>query len=110
MDLEGRGEIAFLGSKACLPRSSVKPCNDDGLVFDPESLHVARIKEDQEYEGLRANFVARRERAKIHMQVGIGFGDANVPPPHISKTRNTVSTRMHKRRQPLAMALEMVAP
>jgi hypothetical protein len=26
---------------------------DDGLVFDPKSLRVARIKEDQEYEGLR---------------------------------------------------------
>jgi len=54
---------------------------DDGLVFDPKSLRVARIKEEQEYEGLRVNLVARLERARIHMQVDIGFGDVIVPPP-----------------------------
>jgi nucleotidyltransferase AbiEii toxin of type IV toxin-antitoxin system len=54
---------------------------DDGLVFDPTSLRVARIKEEQEYEGLRINFIARLERAKIHMQVDVGFGDIIVPPP-----------------------------
>ena len=51
------------------------------MVFDPKSLRVARIKEEQEYEGLRVNLVARLERAKIHMQVDIGFGDVIVPPP-----------------------------
>ena len=54
---------------------------DDGLVFDPKSLRVARIKEEQEYEGLRVNLVARLERARIHMQADIGFGDVIVPPP-----------------------------
>ena len=53
---------------------------DDGLVFDPNSLRVARIKEEQEYEGLRVNLVARLERAKIHMQVDIGFGDVILSP------------------------------
>jgi hypothetical protein len=53
--------------------------DDDGLVFDPKSLRVARIKEDQEYEGLRVNLVARLERARIHMQVDVGFGDVIVP-------------------------------
>jgi len=32
--------------------------DDDGLVFDPKSLRVARIKEEQEHEGLRVNLVA----------------------------------------------------
>jgi hypothetical protein len=51
---------------------------DDGLAFDLKSLHIARIKEEQEYEGLRVNLVARLERARIHMQVDIGFGDVIV--------------------------------
>src|SRR5437773_7442507 len=42
---------------------------------------ASRIKEEQEYEGLRVNLVARLERARIHMQVDIGFGDVIVPPP-----------------------------
>jgi hypothetical protein len=54
---------------------------DDGLVFDPKSLRVARIKEDQEYEGLRVTLVSRLERARIHMQIDIGFGDVIVPAP-----------------------------
>src|SRR5438445_6535598 len=54
---------------------------DNGLVFDPKFLRVERIKEQQEYEGLRVNLVARLERARIHMQVDIGFGDVIVPPP-----------------------------
>src|SRR5437868_8670728 len=56
---------------------------DNGLVFDPKSLRVERIKEQQEYEGLRVNLVARLERARIHMQVDIGFGDVIVPPKEI---------------------------
>ncbi|PYU55990.1 MAG: hypothetical protein DMG55_25750 [Acidobacteria bacterium] len=54
---------------------------DNGLVFDPKSLRVERIKEQQEYEGLRVNLVARLERARIHMQIDIGFGDVIVPLP-----------------------------
>jgi len=54
---------------------------DDGLVFDPTSVRIIRIKEEQEYEGLRVNFLARLERARISLQVDIGFGDAIVPDP-----------------------------
>ena len=42
---------------------------------------ASRIKEEQEYEGLRVNLVARLERARIHMQIDIGFGDVIVPLP-----------------------------
>jgi hypothetical protein len=44
------------------------------------NVRRGRIKEEQEYEGLRVNLVARLERAKISMQVDIGFGDVIVPP------------------------------
>src|SRR6266513_1854087 len=42
---------------------------------------ASRIKEETEYEGLRVNLVARLERARIHMQIDIGFGDVIVPLP-----------------------------
>jgi predicted nucleotidyltransferase component of viral defense system len=53
----------------------------DGLVFDPESIRVAKIKAEEEYEGLRVRFLARLERARISLQVDIGFGDVIVPAP-----------------------------
>jgi hypothetical protein len=54
---------------------------DDGLRFAPESVKAQRIKEDADYEGVRVTFLAYLERARIHMQIDIGFGDAITPPP-----------------------------
>lgn len=52
---------------------------DDGLVFFPETVRVEKIKEEQEYEGVRVKFLARLENARIQLQVDIGFGDAVTP-------------------------------
>ncbi|MHB8559407.1 MAG: nucleotidyl transferase AbiEii/AbiGii toxin family protein [Candidatus Acidiferrales bacterium] len=81
LDLEGQGTNSIARIKRLFSEIISQAVEDDGLVFDPKSLRVARIKEDQEYEGLRVNFVARLERARIHMQVDVGFGDVIVPPP-----------------------------
>lgn len=81
LDLEGQGENSVARIKRLFTEIMSQAVEEDGLVFDPKSLRVARIKEEQEYEGLRVNLVARLERAKIHMQVDIGFGDVIVPPP-----------------------------
>ncbi len=53
----------------------------DGLEFDAASIEVQRIKEDAEYEGVRLRFNATLARARIRMQVDIGFGDVIVPEP-----------------------------
>jgi predicted nucleotidyltransferase component of viral defense system len=81
LDLEGQGDNSIARIKRLFSEIMTQAVDDDGLVFDPKSLRVARIKEEQEYEGLRVNLVARVERARIHMQVDVGFGDAIVPPP-----------------------------
>src|SRR5688572_23871734 len=53
----------------------------DGIHFDPATVKVARIKEDAEYEGVRARFWGTLSRARIEMQIDIGFGDIVVPKP-----------------------------
>jgi hypothetical protein len=53
----------------------------DGIEFDPTSIEVARIKEGAEYEGVRVTFIATLARARIPMQIDIGFGDVVVPEP-----------------------------
>ena len=40
-----------------------------------------RIAEDAAYEGVRVSFTVYLERAKIPIQIDIGFGDAVTPPP-----------------------------
>lgn len=54
---------------------------DDGLAFDSATVTASRIKEDQEYEGVRVGCVARLGQARIDLQVDIGFGDAITPAP-----------------------------
>ena len=52
---------------------------DDGIVFDPESVRAERIKEDADYEGVRIRMVSMLERSRIPIQIDVGFGDALVP-------------------------------
>lgn len=53
--------------------------DEDGLVFDPESVKGAEIKEGQEYQGVRILFTAFLGKARINLQVDVGFGDAVTP-------------------------------
>ena len=86
----------------------------DGLRFDSESVIGERISENADYEGVRVTFAAYLERAKIPIQIDIGFGDAITPAPatilgrHLGKNPTslarpyaTKSTRK-KCRQPYA--------
>jgi hypothetical protein len=56
---------------------------DDGVRFDVATLVVGPIREDQEYGGVRAEFLARVKNAQVRMQVDVGFGDAITPEPTV---------------------------
>lgn len=49
--------------------------DDDGLLFDPDSVAARKIKEDADYEGVRVRFRGLLGKARITMQVDVGFGD-----------------------------------
>ena len=66
--------------EAIFRKICVIPVVDDGLVFDPSSVTARQIKEGADYEGVRVSFVGYLERARIPMQLDIGFGDAVTPP------------------------------
>jgi len=53
----------------------------DGLNFDAASVKAERITEDADYEGVRVTFTAYLERARIPIQIDIGFGDVITPAP-----------------------------
>jgi hypothetical protein len=53
----------------------------DGLVFDSKSVKAAPIREDNRYGGLRVNLMALLEKARIPLQIDIGFGDKITPGP-----------------------------
>lgn len=49
--------------------------DDDGLLFDPDSVAARTIKEDADYEGVRVRFRGLLGKVRITMQIDIGFGD-----------------------------------
>jgi hypothetical protein len=54
---------------------------DDGIRFDQSTVKVEKIKENQDYEGLRVTFTGFMEAARLPVQIDIGFGDAITPGP-----------------------------
>lgn len=58
---------------------------DDGLVFDSESLQVAAIREDSVYDGVRVIARVAIGNMSIRLQVDVGFGDQVVPAPQAAE-------------------------
>lgn len=52
---------------------------EDGLVFAADSVQGASIREDQEYDGVRITLLAFLAKARIPLQIDVGFGDAITP-------------------------------
>ncbi len=79
LDLLGRGDDSIARFEKIFQEICDLPVEDDGLVFLARSVQGERIKEDQEYEGLRLRMSCRLENARIPIQIDVGFGDVVVP-------------------------------
>ncbi|HED34266.1 MAG TPA: nucleotidyl transferase AbiEii/AbiGii toxin family protein [Gammaproteobacteria bacterium] len=62
-------------------RQIVSANNDDGLVFDVDSVNGIEIKEGADYPGVRLTGFVNLAKARIPFQVDIGYGDAVSPEP-----------------------------
>lgn len=51
----------------------------DGVVFDPQSVKAAAIREDNSYGGTRIQLLARIGSARCAIQLDVAFGDAVTP-------------------------------
>jgi hypothetical protein len=56
---------------------------DDGVRYDPTSMRIAPIREDNIYGGMRLTLLAFVGSARLPVQVDIGFGDAITPAPEL---------------------------
>lgn len=54
---------------------------DDGISFLTESVTVDTIKKDGDYTGARVELFGELAKAKIKIQIDIGYGDAVTPGP-----------------------------
>ena len=53
----------------------------DGMVFDPASLVTEPITKDADYQGVRVRCLGYLDRAKVNIQLDLGFGDVVFPQP-----------------------------
>lgn len=81
LDLLGRGDPAPDRFQEILRDICRQEVEDDGLNFQADSVHAERMKEGEEYQGLRLKLMAILESARIPIQIDIGFGDAIYPGP-----------------------------
>jgi hypothetical protein len=66
--------ITAVMKDACL--TDVEP---DGMFFNADALDAVRITEDAEYEGVRVRVRGSLGKARVSIQIDIGFGDVIVP-------------------------------
>lgn len=81
IDLAGRTSNALEHVRSLIGEVCGCASEPDGIEFDAASMEVSRIKEHADYEGVRVRFNATLARARIPMQIDIGFGDVIVPQP-----------------------------
>lgn len=79
LDLLGMGEASEAAIHAAVREIAATKVDDDGLVFDVDTLEVHAIREDDRYGGIRAIMRAHLAEARIHVQIDVGFGDAITP-------------------------------
>lgn len=80
-DLLGFGDL----SERSLVQTFTEVCNvdvePDGLEYLTASIRVAPIRQEDPYGGMRATLAARLGKARLHVQIDIGIGDAVTPEP-----------------------------
>jgi predicted nucleotidyltransferase component of viral defense system len=81
IDLAGRVDNQLDHIKEIVARVCEVDVEPDGIAFNRTSMDVSRINEDADYEGVRVQFHATLARARIPMQLDIGFGDVITPGP-----------------------------
>lgn len=83
MDLLGLGISTHERLKYIFTQICKVEYDADGLRFEPDSILSEDIREDQEYHGIRIKLMGYLGKARIPIQVDVGFGDAVVPEPEM---------------------------
>jgi len=82
VDLLGFGkpdldELAETFKTVCL----IECPQDDGMVYLPDTVKAEAIREEQEYDGIRVTLLGMLNKARIPIQIDVGFGDSITPAP-----------------------------
>ena len=81
IDLLGKIDNSLEVITAAIKDACLIDVEADGLSFNDETVEAVRITEDAEYEGVRVRVNGGLGKARVSIQIDIGFGDVVVPNP-----------------------------
>jgi hypothetical protein len=81
IDLLAHGDPSVMSMENTFRTICNLSVEDDGVIFQADSVVGRVIRPDQAYTGVRIQLQARLERARIPVQIDIGFGDIVTPGP-----------------------------
>jgi hypothetical protein len=84
----------------------IQEVDDDGVIFDPNSVVVERIRAETALGGLRCLMHATLGSAKLRVQLDIGFGDDVSPEPELVEVPRLLADEV--RRELMAYTPETV--
>lgn len=82
-DLLGRGELGPESLARLFREVCVQPVPDDGMAFDPDSVVVSAIRDDDAYGGQRVSLLGQLGAGRMKVQLDVGIGDAVYPAPEV---------------------------
>jgi len=81
IDLLGTGDPAPDRLEAMIRDCCTVSVADDGITFDLDSIGSQPIRAEARYNGQRLSVMAYLRKARIPIQVDVGFGDVIIPRP-----------------------------
>jgi Nucleotidyl transferase AbiEii toxin, Type IV TA system len=81
LDLLGQGDKSAERYRKIFTELCSQKVEGDGLTLLPETIRVERIRDEEEYEGVRVLLTGRVANARIPLQIDVGFGDVITPGP-----------------------------
>ena len=87
IDLEGQVNNQLDHIKEVVGAVCEVEVEPDGIAFNRTSIEVSRTKAEADCEGVRVQFHATLARARIPMQLDIGFGEVITPGPQTLSSR-----------------------
>ena len=81
IDLLGFGDPSMARIEGMMREIAKTKVEDDGIRFDVDGVRAEEIRSTRAYHGVRVSMLALLGKARVRLQVDVGFGDAVTPGP-----------------------------
>ncbi len=95
VDLLAFGEITEDALTSIFSEVAILEVEPDGVTFDPASIVVAPIREEDVYGGKRVTLKGHLGPARLSVQIDVGIGDAVYPEPEWPRDVDRRETPRH---------------